>query len=457
MKVYLLTCGLAAALVGCSGIDNGYPPPQGGPGGNRPGQAQTPSSTSWQQYNRGSPTAYRAPVEPMQPSLNGTPQAGAVASGSPAPYGSDPLHSGQRTPYGAWTPNTPSSQPTLLPDAVAKDVPASPVPEPNIRRTAYEQDPSSVPPLRVVPPETLPPQTDRVVTTAPAPVPGAPQPLLMAAPDMPTKPASDPLLVPSGPNAPAPVVSEPAPAQTPPQTTAVVPMASEEKDPMGAPIVGKPEDKPASSGSPPVRMVNSKRIVLNYELKDVGPSGVSLVELWMTRDGRSWKKDETTGRSGPPYVVEVQGEGMYGFTLVARNGVGLGKEPPKSGDLPQVWVEVDLTRPTVNLLDVKNGNGAKAREVTIQWEAFDRNLARRPVSLSYAASAEGPWSPIASNIENSGHYVWQMPSNGPLTFYIRVEAADMVGNVGVAQASKPLSIDTTQPTVSILGVEPGDK
>src|SRR5205814_7780517 len=38
------------------------------------------------------------------------------------------------------------------------------------------------------------------------------------------------------------------------------------------------------------RLVGSKRVSLNYELKEVGPSGVSQVELWYTQDGRSWNK-----------------------------------------------------------------------------------------------------------------------------------------------------------------------
>src|SRR5262249_39012805 len=38
------------------------------------------------------------------------------------------------------------------------------------------------------------------------------------------------------------------------------------------------------------KFVGSKRVSLNFELKDVGPSGVSAVELWYTNNGRSWNK-----------------------------------------------------------------------------------------------------------------------------------------------------------------------
>jgi len=205
---------------------------------------------------------------------------------------------------------------------------------------------------------------------------------------------------------------------------------------------------------PAVRMVNSKRISLNYELKDVGPSGISAIELYVTRDGKDWAKDDKALRSGPPFIVEVDEEGMYGFTIVARSGLGLGKTPPKPGETPQVWVEVDLSRPDVKIQEVKHGLGVKAREININWSANDRNLTRRPITLLYAEKADGPWTPIAANIENTGNYVWQSPTNAPTQFFIRVEAVDLVGNIGLSQTNKALVIDMSQPSVSILAVDP---
>ena len=98
-----------------------------------------------------------------------------------------------------------------------------------------------------------------------------------------------------------------------------------------------------------MRFVNNTRISLNYDIKDVGPSKVSVVELWYTQDGRNWQKynEDTTARS--PYVVTVEREGQYGFTLLAKSGVGLGDPPPRAGDPPQIWVEVDLTKPLLQL------------------------------------------------------------------------------------------------------------
>src|SRR5205085_10909827 len=82
------------------------------------------------------------------------------------------------------------------------------------------------------------------------------------------------------------------------------------------------------------RFVNSKRVAMSCELKDFGPSGVSLLELWYTHDARSWNKgpefrlapgDEQARQSIP---FDVVSEGVYGITLLARSGVGLGERPP---------------------------------------------------------------------------------------------------------------------------------
>jgi hypothetical protein len=207
-----------------------------------------------------------------------------------------------------------------------------------------------------------------------------------------------------------------------------------------------------------IRMVNSKRISLNYEVQDVGPSGISLVELWYTRDGRNWQKYRDYPNQQPPLVFEVQDEGLYGFTLIVRSGVGLGERPPQVGDPPQAWVKVDLTNPVVRLLGAEVGRGNEAGNLTITWSATDENLGRQPVTLSYAEQAEGTWTPIAANLENTGRYVWKMPPTGvPYRFLVRVEAADRAGNVGRDQTANPVIVDLAKPRASILKVEPAEK
>jgi hypothetical protein len=219
----------------------------------------------------------------------------------------------------------------------------------------------------------------------------------------------------------------------------------------------QPIDDRSSIATQPLasrHLVNSKRISLNYELKEVGPSRVSLVELWLTRDGRNWQKYREDTNAQPPFIVEVNDEGLYGFTLVARSGVGLGERPPQVGDPPQVWVEVDLTKPAVRILNIDPPRAIDDRNLTITWSASDKNFDRKPITLSYAEQADGPWTTIVKDFENTGRYVWAMPQDVPFRMYFKVEAADRAGNIGTAQTSNPILVDLSKPKVSIINVEP---
>jgi hypothetical protein len=213
----------------------------------------------------------------------------------------------------------------------------------------------------------------------------------------------------------------------------------------------------SSSRTAPGKLwVNSTKIKLNYEVKEAGPSGVKAVELWYTRDGRTWDKYEER-EPKPPYAFEVHEEGIYGFTLLVRSGVGLSERPPRSGDPPQVWVEVDLTNPVVHWVNVDVGRGSDSGWLTITWKATDKNLGREPISLYYAKERQGPWTPIAARVENSGRYRWQMPEGIPYSFLVRVEATDQAGNRAVLDTPQPVLVDLAQPKGLILGVEPANK
>jgi hypothetical protein len=213
-----------------------------------------------------------------------------------------------------------------------------------------------------------------------------------------------------------------------------------------------------------VRMVNSKRFSLSYDVKETGPSGVSTVDLWYTQDGNNWQKYRTqkcteNPEQRPPYTIEVdvREEGLYGFTMIVHSGVGLSDRPPQVGDRPQIWVEVDTTKPDVRLNQIVVGRGLDKGKLTVTWTARDKNMRPQPITLSYARSAEGPWTPLAEKLENTGRYVWKMPADVPYEFLVRAEAADKAGNVGTAVTTEMVKVDLSQPKVQILTVEPVSK
>ena len=200
-----------------------------------------------------------------------------------------------------------------------------------------------------------------------------------------------------------------------------------------------------------IRLVNSKRIDLNYEIKNADPSAE--VELWCTRDGRTWSKWQTLDQDKSPGVTEVDDEDLYGFTLLVRSASSPVKQP-KEGDRPQVWVEVDITKPIVRLMGIEPHKGSSGRSLTILWKAFDKNLLPNPITLAYATEPHGPWMPIAGHLENTGRFVWKMPADAPDQFFIRVEATDQAGNVGAAQTPRAIVHDQSEPSAAILAVEP---
>lgn len=197
---------------------------------------------------------------------------------------------------------------------------------------------------------------------------------------------------------------------------------------------------PAEPESPPVnlgmlRLLNSKRIIIRYEVKDPAATGVSDLEVWGTTDLRNWQKYDAIQRSPSSLAVNVKGEGLYGFAVLARaKGEPTKNQPPQS-EPPQLWVAVDMTKPMVQLLGTEVGAIEHEPAVLVRWNVTDRNLGPRPITLLYAERPEGPWAPIAANLENSGHYEWILPSYLPAHVCVRIQAADMMGNVGMAQSA----------------------
>ncbi|MEN6405921.1 MAG: hypothetical protein ABFC77_05560 [Thermoguttaceae bacterium] len=212
----------------------------------------------------------------------------------------------------------------------------------------------------------------------------------------------------------------------------------------------------SSSGLPPgerPRMVNSLTFELEYDVESVGPSGIGRVELWGTRDGgRSWRRYNVDGDRRSPLVAHVDDEGVYGFRVVVTNGSGLGGKPPAAGDLPDLWIGVDQTKPTARIVSAQQGVDAEAGQLIISWQADDKTLAARPVSLSFRSDTSGSWLPIASGLENTGRYAWPIDGRTPAQFYLRLEVRDEAGNVGVCQTSDLVTVDQSRPKIRIRDV-----
>jgi hypothetical protein len=227
-----------------------------------------------------------------------------------------------------------------------------------------------------------------------------------------------------------------------------------------APAAGVGAAPTYDAANPAVTMVNTKDVQLDFDIQDVGSSQVKSVEIWYTQDGRTWTKLPEDAPPKPPYTVKLPAEGRYGLTLIARSGVGLGLPTPKAGDAPQVWVEVDTTKPEVKNLNVEVNRGADLGTLTVHWIAKDLHMRANPITISYMDAkdgAAGQWQIMAADIPNppDGRFTWRMPGpNAPLPpqILVKVEAVDQAGNIGSATTPNPINTDLSIPKARVTGV-----
>jgi hypothetical protein len=199
------------------------------------------------------------------------------------------------------------------------------------------------------------------------------------------------------------------------------------------------------------RMVNSTTFELEYEIDSVGPSGIGKVELWGTRDGgRTWSDYAVDTDKRSPIPVAVAGEGIYGFRILVQSGSGFGGRPPAEGDLPDIWIGVDKTKPVCRITGADVTQDGAALIVT--WEASDDALDPRPITLLFAESPNSPWTPIASGLENTGSYRWRLDNRVPPRILLRLEVRDEAGNVGTYDLNESIVLDRNRPQGKIRGV-----
>jgi hypothetical protein len=294
----------------------------------------------------------------------------------------------------------------------------------------------------------------------------APQPALTPAEAVKPPPAVDhkqpPLALPG--NDPA-IAPPPAGQQqvAPPYGTAAAGqiVATSKDNSQGSPVPAPVAPLAGNRQLPPLQLINDREIMLEYEVSKVGPSGLGSVEVWITRDGgMKWDKfatdpDAPGFTTGGKYqrTLELPGDGVYGITLVVRNTVGLGKPPPRSGDAPDMLIEVD-TIPPEAALRKPMPDPAKRDSMLLTWTATDRNLGANPITLEWAEQQQGPWYTIRADLPNTGRYSWQLPAKMPSHVFLKLTVRDNAGNVAVALTEQAQLIDVSEPEVHLIRVAP---
>ena len=131
---------------------------------------------------------------------------------------------------------------------------------------------------------------------------------------------------------------------------------------------------------------------------------------------------------------------------------GLTGVTPRRGDKPDVYLNVDDEAPLAQITSVPYGRGDEAGRLVINWKVTDPYLTLRPITLSYSPSPQGPWSIIETGIRNEGRYVWKVEPDVPEKVYLKLEAVDQAGNVGVFQLQQMIDISGLVPRGRIRGI-----
>ncbi|WP_029629738.1 hypothetical protein [Zavarzinella formosa] len=208
-----------------------------------------------------------------------------------------------------------------------------------------------------------------------------------------------------------------------------------------------PEPVFEAKGPPTHTILNSRTCTINYQVE--GARGNNRIDFWATGDGgKTWiaLRDDAGGL--PPAKLTLPADGYYGI----RIRPGAGSKPPEAGEDPDCVVEIDSTKPTVNLMQPSLGTGSDEGTMLITWTASDKNLLSNSVNLSYATKPDGPWEVIVSGYKNAGLYRWTMPSHLSGNVYVRLEVSDRAGNIGQHDLKSPVALETLKPRVKVLGV-----
>ena len=221
---------------------------------------------------------------------------------------------------------------------------------------------------------------------------------------------------------------------------------------------------------PRAQVIKDVSFDLNYQVEQRGPSGISRVDLWVTRDdGKSWVWWSKHEGRDPALKVNLgtttnsQPEGLYGFRIVPVSGAGLSDASPISGDSPDMRVIVDVTAPTVKIFPaIADPNAIDA--LVLQWEATDKNFGDDPITLEWCEGPTGPWRPVATaansdtlgaiakKLPNTGKYSWKVPAGLPPRVYLKVTAKDAAGNATEQVTREPILVDLTKPRAKITGI-----
>ncbi|MDP1561041.1 MAG: hypothetical protein Q8M16_06565 [Pirellulaceae bacterium] len=223
-------------------------------------------------------------------------------------------------------------------------------------------------------------------------------------------------------------------------------------------------DRPSISAAPPSAAtldpkvaffnVNSLQFRLRFQVDGLQPNQIGAVTIFGSRDmGASWELWTEDRDKTSPVEINVPSAGRYAFRVVVTSISGSTSRIPRSGDEPEVVVDVDLDPPSPRIVAVPYGRNSQPASLLIQWSCDAADLGATPVALAYSHAPTGPWTSITSAAVNTGEFEWMMQPNLPPQVYLQLVVTDKAGNRGVHTLDAPIDIGPLLPRGRILGLD----
>ncbi len=203
------------------------------------------------------------------------------------------------------------------------------------------------------------------------------------------------------------------------------------------------------------KLSNSRKFELDYQVDHIRADDIAKLEIWVTENGGgSWQMQSIDQDRQSPVLIDVDDDGVYGFRLRIQTNDGLESLQPTKGDSADVWVEVDTTKPSVELASLPFGRKKDAGKLIVNWRAVDKRFAAKPITLFYSVNLDGPWQVIVEKLPNSSQFKWPVTDRIPRRVFLRIEAVDAAGNRNVHQTSQSIDLSGLNPRGMIRSVRP---
>lgn len=202
---------------------------------------------------------------------------------------------------------------------------------------------------------------------------------------------------------------------------------------------------------PPIS--NQLSTMLQFDLKDGGPSGLKWAQLWVSPDdGTSWTPSDWI-RDTKQQLWKAPGDGTYRLAIVAYSNAGNQSPVPKGKANDQFSLIIDTTPPLVQLQSPigiipataagPNMQRAFKRGDRVQVPFVIKDANPKPNSAAiYLETAPGKWEELAAGQPLDQVYRFALPDVRTKTARIKVTAEDLAGNVGEATAPETFEIQT---------------